>query len=274
MAGRLLVVGTPIGNLDDLTARARDALEGADLVVAEDTRRTGRLLDRLGIHARLVSFFEGNERERVPELVERIRGGGNLALVSDAGMPAISDPGYRLVRACLDEGIDVRVVPGPSAGVAALAVSGLATDRFAFEGFAPRKRGERRARLQALSADPRTLVFFEAPGRVADLLGDMLDVLGDREAAVARELTKLHEEILRGRVAQLRDRLAERPARGEVVVVIAGAPEPPTPDLDELVRLAQDLVGGGMRARAAASTVAHDHGVSANEIYRLLHERR
>src|ERR671914_1049218 len=189
MSGRLFLVGTPIGNLGDVTERAKQTLAAADLVAAEDTRRTGRLLSRFGIKRPLVSLFEGNERRRTEELLIALRAGNDVALVTDAGMPGISDPGFGLVRACVNEGIDVRVVPGPSAVTAALAVSGLPSDRFVFEGFLPRKAGERRERLRLLAGEPRTIVVFESPLRVATLLRDLLAEAGDRRVAVARELT-------------------------------------------------------------------------------------
>ena len=199
VTGTLYLVGTPIGNLGDLAPRAVETLAAVDLIAAEDTRRTGRLLAHLQLADRpLISFFEGNERERTEEVLRRLRDGTTVALVTDGGMPTVSDPGFRLVRACAAEGIDVRVVPGPSAAIAALAISGLPTDRFVFEGFLPRKAGERRARFVALATDPRTIVVFESPKRVRAMVTEALDALGDRPAAVARELTKLHEEVIRG----------------------------------------------------------------------------
>jgi 16S rRNA (cytidine1402-2'-O)-methyltransferase len=182
----LYLVGTPIGNLGDLSLRARETLARVDLVACEDTRRTGRLLRAIGVSARLVSFFEGNEARRTEELLAALREGRDVALVSDAGMPGLSDPGGRLVRAAAEAGIEVRVVPGPSAAVAALVVSGLPTDRFVFEGFLPRRASERRARLRALAAEPRTVVLFESPRRVRALLGELVEVLGDRRVALCR----------------------------------------------------------------------------------------
>ena len=199
MTGHLYVVGTPIGNLADLSQRARETLGSVDLVAAEDTRRTGRLLAHLGLKVRMLSFFEGNERQRIDELLDRLREGERVALVSDAGMPAVSDPGFRLLRAAVDAGVEISVVPGPSAVTAALVVSGLPTDRWVFEGFLPRRPSERRERLRALAHDPRTVVLFESPLRVITLLRDVLVELGDRRAAVARELTKLHEEVVRAK---------------------------------------------------------------------------
>ncbi len=270
MRGTLYLVGTPIGNLGDMSDRARDTLESVDLVAAEDTRRAGRLLAHFGIRAKTISLFEGNERERARRLLETLRSGKDVALISDAGMPGMSDPGYPLIRACAEEGIDVRVVPGPSAAVAALVVSGLPTDRFVFEGFLPRKAGERRARLRTLAHDPRTVVLFESPLRVATLLRDVLVELGDRTVAVARELTKLHEEVVRGRASEVFARLADHQPRGEVVVVIEGARESEHVDLEQLVGEARALVAAGMRKREAAAEVARKHGASTNEVYRAL----
>lgn len=270
MPGTLWIVGTPIGNLGDLAPRVGEVLGSVDLVAAEDTRRTGRLLRGIGVQRPMVSLFEGNERERTEELVARLRGGEDVAVVTDGGMPSVSDPGFRLVRACADEGIDVRVVPGPSAAIAALVVSGLPTDRFAFEGFLPRKPGDRAARLEELGTDPRTLVVFESPLRVKALLRDALAVLGDRRVAIARELTKLHEEVRRGSISEVLSELGEGELKGEVVVVIAGAPEAEPVDIDACVAEARELAEGGMRKRDAARAVAERHRVSANEVYRAL----
>jgi 16S rRNA (cytidine1402-2'-O)-methyltransferase len=231
--GRLYVCGTPIGNLEDVTLRLLRILAEADRVAAEDTRRTRKLLTHHGIHARLVSYHEANERSRVPELIGLMHAGERIALVTDAGMPAISDPGFLLVDACVREGIPVEVVPGPSALTSALAISGLPTARFAFEGFLPRKQGERRRRLEAAGAEDRTLVLFESPARVRRTLEEIREVLGEgRRVAVARELTKLHEEVLRGTVSQVLDAIGPRQLKGEIVVLVEGAvrkPVPPAP---------------------------------------------
>jgi 16S rRNA (cytidine1402-2'-O)-methyltransferase len=271
VGGCLYLVGTPIGNLADMTDRARETLRSVEILAAEDTRRTGRLLSHFGIKRSIVSLFEGNERERTAQLLGRLRDGKDVALVTDAGMPSVSDPGFRLVRACADEGIEVRVVPGPSAVTAALVVSGLPADRFVFEGFLPRRVGERRERLRALAHDPRTVVVFESPLRVATLLRDVLVELGDRRMALARELTKLHEEVVRGRVAEVLARLADSEPKGEVVVVLEGRRvEEDEADLPGMVAEARRLVAGGMRKREAASTVARRRGASANVIYEAL----
>ncbi|MEX2274596.1 MAG: 16S rRNA (cytidine(1402)-2'-O)-methyltransferase [Actinomycetota bacterium] len=270
MGGVLHLVGTPIGNLGDMSERAREVLASVDLVAAEDTRRTGLLLQRFGLRARTTSFFEGNERERTQELLQMLRDGLEVAVVSDAGMPGISDPGYRLVRACADEGIDVRVVPGPSAVIAALVVSGLPTDRFSFEGFLPRKHQERVRRLTELAQDRRTLVCFESPRRVVTALRDAVEVFGDRRMALVRELTKLHEEVLRGTISEVLERLSDRELKGELVVVFEGASPQELPDVSSLVEQAGALIANGTRRRAAAQEVARAHGVSANDLYRAL----
>ncbi len=272
MSGTLWIVGTPIGNLGDLAPRVGEVLGSVDLVAAEDTRRTGRLLQGIGLKRPMVSLFEGNERERTEELLGRLRAGEDVAVVTDGGMPSVSDPGFRVVRACADAGIDVRVVPGPSAAIAALVVSGLPTDRFVFEGFLPRKAGDRIARLQELRADRRTLVVFESPLRVKALLRDVLATLGERRVAIARELTKLHEEVRRGQVSDVLSELGEAELKGEIVVVIAGAPQAEPVDLDACVSEARDLIAGGMRKRDAAHAVAERVGASANELYRALLE--
>ena len=270
MSGRLFLVGTPIGNLGDMTERAKETLAGVDVVAAEDTRRTGRLLSRFGIKCPLVSLFEGNEARRTAELLTGLREGKDVALVTDAGMPLISDPGHRLVRACVDEGIDVRVVPGPSAVTAGLAVSGLPSDRFVFEGFLPRKAGDRRERLRSLADEQRTIVVFESPVRLETLLRDVLEEVGDRRVAVARELTKLHEEVVRGRASEVLARIAGAEPKGEVVVVIEGRARGDDVALAELVVEARRLVDDGMRKREAASSVAKRHDASANAIYEAL----
>ncbi|HZO62618.1 MAG TPA: 16S rRNA (cytidine(1402)-2'-O)-methyltransferase [Gaiellaceae bacterium] len=270
MSGTLYLVGTPIGHLDDLSERARRTLAGVDLVAAEDTRRSGRLLAHAGIRTRIVSLFEGNERRRTGELLEVLRAGRDVAVISDAGMPGLSDPGYRLVRACVEEGIDVRVVPGPSAAISALVGSGLPADRFVFEGFLPRRAGERRARLRALEREPRTIVLFESPRRLRALLREVVAELGDRRVAVARELTKLHEEFVRGRASEVLARFEEREPRGEIVVVVAGAEAPRAPDLEALVEEARALAASGRRLREAATEVGRRAGVPVNELYRRL----
>jgi 16S rRNA (cytidine1402-2'-O)-methyltransferase len=272
VAGTLYLVGTPIGNMDDISERARRTLGEVDVVAAEDTRRTGMLLKRLGIEAKLLSFFEGNEAERIPRLLELLRGGHDVAVVSDAGMPGLSDPGYRLVAECAREGIPVDVIPGPSAAVAALVISGLPTDRFAFEGFLPRSGRSRAERLAALAAERRTAVLFESPRRVAATLADLLQALGDRRAAVVRELTKLHQEVLRGPLSEIAETVKGRELKGEIVLVLEGAPEAP-PDPTEALRIASDLVAGGLRKREAARRASELTGEPARSIYEKLVDR-
>ena len=266
MAGLLRVVATPIGNLDDLSPRAARALAEADVIACEDTRVTRKLLSRVSSRARLVSYHARNERERTPELVHRVAKGEKVALVTDAGTPGLSDPGQRLIAACIDAGLRVEVVPGPTAAVAALVLSGLPTARFVFEGFLPRTKGERRRRLERLAAEERTLVFFEAPHRITQTLRDMSEVLGPRKVALARELTKLYEEVVRGTLPELAER-AEG-LRGEITVVVAGA-EPRSPDAapaDIATRL-RELMRAGTSKKEAIAAVAAELGVSKKLVY-------
>ncbi len=275
MAGALRLVGTPIGNLGDVTERAARALKDADVIACEDTRRTRKLLSHLEVHApRLLSFYDGNERRRIPELLEHLREGRDIALVSDAGMPGLSDPGYRLVAACVEAGIEVDVIPGPSAAIAALVVSGLPTARFSFEGFLARKPGERKARLAELATDPRTLILFESPRRVGVLMQEALEELGDRRVAVARELTKLHQEVIRGRLSELAARFATEEVRGEVVVVIDGARPSEVRDLDALGDQVEALTVEGLPRREAAARIAEETGASKRDLYEASLRRR
>jgi 16S rRNA (cytidine1402-2'-O)-methyltransferase len=272
--GTLWLVGTPIGNLGDVSERAARTLGAVDVIACEDTRRTRKLLSHLGVSGRrLVSFNEGNERRQVPFLLDHLRAGRDVAVVSDAGMPGLSDPGYRLVVACAAEDIPVDVVPGPSAAIAALVISGLPAVRFAFEGFLPRKAGERRARLSSLAEDPRTVVVFESPRRLRALLADALATLGDRRAVVVRELTKVHQEVLRGRLSELPSRLADE-VLGEVVVVIEGAAAPPGADLEALGDRVEELTAEGLPRKKAAARVAQEAGVSKRALYEASLRRR
>ena len=276
MPGTLLLCGTPIGNLDDMSPRAVRAIEAADILACEDTRRTRKLLTHFGIHVQeLVVYNEGNERRRAQELVERVSRGATVVLVSDAGMPGLSDPGYRLVRACIERGLEVGVVPGPTASVSALAVSGLPPGRFVFEGFLPRKSGERRRRIDELAGEPRTLVFFESPHRIEEALGDLLSVLGDRPAAIARELTKMHEEIRRGTLSELSTWAQETPARGEFVVVVGGAIHDDKAKVapDDLARRARALMADGVDRKEALAQVAREMGARKREVFDALIEK-
>jgi len=272
--GRLVVCGTPIGNLGDASPRLARALAEADLVACEDTRQTGKLLAHLGVKARMVSYHEANERDRAVELAGEIAAGKRVVLVSDAGMPGVSDPGHDLIGACLDRGLPVEVVPGPSAVLAALVLSGLPTDRFCFEGFLPRKPGPRDRRLAELAGERRTMVFFEAPHRVLATLAAMAEAFGpDRPAAVARELTKLHEEALRGRLAEVRDRLEAQGPRGELTIVIGGAPDPGPRAVDLAAEVAR-LVEAGATTRAAISEVARAAGAPRRSVYQAVLDAR
>jgi 16S rRNA (cytidine1402-2'-O)-methyltransferase len=270
--GLLYVVATPIGNPEDITARALRILREADLIACEDTRLTGRLLALHGIQAATVSYFEHNEERRTPELITRLRNGATIALVSDAGTPGVSDPGYRLVRAALDAGIRVSSVPGPSAVISALAISGLATDRFVFEGFLPAKAGPRREALRRLSREPRTIIFYEAARRLLETLESMADAFGDRHsAAVLRELTKTHEETRRGTLAELVDHFRRSTALGEVTIVVAGRDDKAAGShLDD--KLDQDaaiemLRGKGLTARDASEIIAKLTGARRRDVY-------
>jgi 16S rRNA (cytidine1402-2'-O)-methyltransferase len=270
MSGRLVVCPTPIGNLEDITLRVLSALREADVVACEDTRRTRVLLDRYGVKARLVSYHEHNEKSRAAELVARMRDGEVVALVSDAGMPLVSDPGYVLVRSCVAAGLPVEVLPGPSAAITALVASGLPADKWHFHGFLPRKKGELR---ELLSHGDGTLVAFESPRRLPATLALLAELDPEREVAVCRELTKAHEEIVRGPAAELAARYAEGPPKGEIVLVLAppaaGSAGPDPAALDAL----QKLVDAGAHPRKAAGVVASLTRTSANALYRALTSR-
>ncbi|MFC5728546.1 MULTISPECIES: 16S rRNA (cytidine(1402)-2'-O)-methyltransferase [Nocardioides] len=275
MSGVLVLAGTPIGQVGDAPPRLAEELAAADVIAAEDTRRLRRLVSDLGIElsGRVVSYFEGNEAARTPSLVEALVGGERVVLVTDAGMPSVSDPGYRLVAACVDAGIRVTAVPGPSAVLTALAVSGLPVDRFCFEGFLPRKAGERARRLADLAAEERTMVFFEAPHRTVAALEAMRDAFGvDRAAAVCRELTKTHEEVRRGPLAELVDWAAEG-VRGEVTLVVSGAVAGATMATDpgSLREAVAGLEADGMRRKEAIAAVALRAGLPKREVYQVVH---
>lgn len=267
MAGRLTVCPTPIGNLEDLSPRAARALEEADMVACEDTRRAGRLFERLELRRpRLVSFHDQNEAERTRQLVTQIERGARVALISDAGTPVISDPGFGLVRTCIERAIEVEVLPGPSAVTTALVASGLPVDRWRFEGFLPRRAGE----LERVLTAAETVVAFESPRRLPASLAALAALAPDREAAVCRELTKLHEEVARGTLGELARRFRDE-VKGEIVVVIApAATRSTTADVGFAVDALRRLVQSGARPRAAASVVAALTGTRANDLYRGL----
>ncbi|MFI5026305.1 MAG: 16S rRNA (cytidine(1402)-2'-O)-methyltransferase [Solirubrobacterales bacterium] len=268
MPGELIVCPTPIGNLDDVSLRVRDALVAADWIACEDTRRTGGLLDKLGIRPAppLVSNHEGNEAARAIELAQRIERGERVALVSDAGMPAISDPGYRLIRRCIERNLDIVVLPGPSVIPVALVASGLPTDRWRFEGFLPKRSGE----MERVLRSAETVIAFESPRRIGDSLAALAAIAPDRPAAVCRELTKMHEEVARGSLAELARRF-RGDVKGEIVLVISpAADEEHDRDVGFAVDALRHLVQSGARPRAAASVVAALTGTRANDLYRAL----
>lgn len=266
--GELVLAGTPIGNSEDASPALIAALADADVVAAEDTRRFRAMLERIGAatSAKVVSYFDGNEAARAAELLDVLQGGARVVVVSDAGMPTVSDPGYRLVAAAIEAGIPVRVVPGPSAVLVALALSGLPTDRFCFEGFLPRKAGERRRRLAELAAEPRTMVFFEAPHRLPEFLADTVTAFGaDRPGSVSRELTKTWEETRRGTLAELADWAADG-VRGEITVVVAGA-APAAVSVDDAVPLVAQRVAAGEQFSGAVAAVSAEAGLPRKALY-------
>ncbi|TVP73528.1 MAG: 16S rRNA (cytidine(1402)-2'-O)-methyltransferase [Nitriliruptor sp.] len=279
MRGTLSVVATPIGNLGDLSERAREVLTTADLVLAEDTRHTGRLLAHLGSEVPQRSLHEHNEDERIGEVLARLEAGEHLALVSDAGTPTVSDPGYRLLAACADAGVTIVPIPGASALLAALVASGLPTDRVAFDGFLPRKGATRRARLAEIAREPRTVVLYLSPHRAAADLRDLAESLGEqRRAALCRELTKLHEEIRRGSLGELASSAADG-VRGEVTLVIAGAEDDPAaaagvPDLDTQVAEVAGLMAAGSGTKDAVAEVVGRYGGSKRVLYQAVLDAR
>jgi 16S rRNA (cytidine1402-2'-O)-methyltransferase len=275
--GCLYLVATPIGNLEDITLRAIRILKEADLIACEDTRQTQKLLNHYGIRKEMVSYHEHNELTRSPELVIELEQGAQIALVSDAGTPGISDPGHRLVTLCLRHHIPVVPIPGPSALVAALAASGLPTEEFLFVGFLPARAGARRKALDSLKAESRTLIFYEAPHRVVETLADALEILGTRPAVIAREVTKIHEEFLRGPLAELLESARKRAPRGEITLLI-GAGDPQMQPVDVSVslkeRVAQLETEGGVDRKAALKQAARERGLGKREAYKqLLMER-
>jgi 16S rRNA (cytidine1402-2'-O)-methyltransferase len=270
LAGVVVLAATPIGDVGDASPRLMAELANADVIAAEDTRRLRRLLERLGVEtsARILSYFEGNEMRRTDELVRLLGEGARVLVVSDSGMPLVSDPGYRIVTAAVARGFRITAVPGPSAVLTALAISGLPVDRFCFEGFLPRKAAERARRLGQLATEPRTMIFFEAPHRVGATLSAMaLAFGGDRRGAVCRELTKTYEEVRRGSLQELAE-WAVSEVRGEVTLVVEGANQPAA-DLHSAAEEALGLAAGGMKLRAAVAHVARQHGLAKNALYEL-----
>jgi 16S rRNA (cytidine1402-2'-O)-methyltransferase len=268
----LYVVASPIGNLEDITFRAVRILKEAALIACEDTRRTRKLLDHYGIATRLVSYHEHNEEARAAELLHRLTAGDSVALMSDAGTPLISDPGYRVVAAVAAAGIRVVPIPGPSAVIAALSASGLPTDSFRFCGFLPAKASQRRKTLESLAADPATLVFYEAPHRIVESIGEIRSVLGNRPAVLARELTKIHEEFLRGRLDEIRATLAGRPSiKGEITILIGRGGETPTA-VEPVAGAVRRLEREGLPRMDAMKRVARERGISKREVYRIVEQ--
>jgi 16S rRNA (cytidine1402-2'-O)-methyltransferase len=277
MAGTLYLVATPIGNLEDISYRAVRVLGEVDLIACEDTRHTRKLLNHYGIETKTISYHEHNERDRAAELLDRIKSGEDIAIVSDAGTPGISDPGFRVVRLAVESGVRVVPVPGPTALVSALVASGLPSDEFFFGGFLPARSNQRRARLAEVASIPSTLVFYEAPHRIAECLQDALEILGEREAVIARELTKLHEEIVSGRLSELAARFAsgEDQARGEIVVIIdrnmiASA----VTNSRSVGSIISELEAGGVDSHLALKKAAKQLGISRDEAYRRLSVER
>jgi 16S rRNA (cytidine1402-2'-O)-methyltransferase len=274
MPGSLYVVATPIGNLEDITYRAIRILRDVDKIACEDTRHVRKLLDHYGIARPLVSYHEHNEVERTRELIDEIRAGRNIAVVTDAGTPLISDPGYRIVSGAIAEGITVVPVPGPAAAIAALMASGLPTDAFYFGGFLPPKKGQRRALLERIRNEASTVVFYEAPHRILESLSDIVEVLGDtRRIVAAREITKMHEEFIRGTVAEVHAELSRRTAiKGEITILIAKAERVEQTSDQPLAEAVNLLIAGGLSRMEAIKAVARQRGVGKREVYQALQE--
>lgn len=275
MPGKLILVGTPIGNLSDFSPRAVQALRECDFIAAEDTRVTLKLLNHFEIKKPMVSYFEHNKRERGMQIVDRIKAGETCCLVTDAGMPAISDPGEDIVALCYEEGIAVGVVPGPSALIAALAVSGLPTGRFTFEGFLSMNRKNRREHLESLTGERRTMIFYEAPHKLPSTLEDLLSTLGDRRIAIVREITKVHEEVIRTTLSAAAERFKTENPRGEIVLVVEGAAGELVVQeytIQQAVEIAKNFMDEGMSASEAAKQAAAVTGIKKGEIYRSLNK--
>jgi 16S rRNA (cytidine1402-2'-O)-methyltransferase len=272
MAGVLYVVATPIGNLEDITLRALRVLKEVNRIAAEDTRHTQTLLNHYGITTPLTSYHEHNERSKVRSLIERLARGENIALVSDAGTPAISDPGYRLVGAAIREKISVVPIPGACAALAVLSASGLPSDRFAFEGFLPAAKQERKNKLQALKGETRTMIFYEAPHRLKESLEDLRQIFGDREISIGREMTKLHEEFLRGAVSAVLLQLAERDVKGELTLIVHGATVEFEIAEDQLKAEIGRLIAAGNGAKEISELIGGRYGLAKREVYRRVLE--
>lgn len=271
MTGKLYVVGTPIGNLEDFSPRARRILSEVDFIAAEDTRVTVKLLNHFEISKPMVAYFEHNKKERGNVVIDRILGGENCALVTDAGMPAISDPGEDLVRECFENGIEVESVPGPTAFATALAVSGMPSGRFCFEGFLSVNKPSRMKHLEEVKNERRTMIFYEAPHKLLRTLADMLEVFGDRKIAIVRELTKIHETVMHATFSEAIEYYKENEPRGEYVLIIEGAQEESVNyTLDDALKLAKELVKSGLSTSAAAKEAAQTTGIKKSEIYKAM----
>ena len=269
MVGTLYVVATPIGNLEDITLRALRVLKEVDVIAAEDTRHTQILLNHYGIRTPLTSYHEHNEKTKARQLMSRLERGEQIALVSDAGTPAISDPGYRLAVEAIRGGIPVIPIPGASALTAVLSAGGLPTDRFVFDGFLPAKKQERRARLRALSSETRTLVIYEAPHRLTETLNDLVEILGDRETVLAREVSKVHEEFLRGRLTEVAKQIAGREIKGELTLLIGGSRGQSEVSQEQIEKEIRKLKNDGLRVKEIAEILGEKYGYPKKEIYRL-----
>jgi 16S rRNA (cytidine1402-2'-O)-methyltransferase len=274
VAGLLYIVATPIGNLEDITLRALRALKEADLIAAEDTRHTQILLAHYDIRTPLASYHEHNEKTKAATLVEQLMAGKTIALVSDAGTPTISDPGYRVIAAAVAAGIKVVPVPGAAAFVAALSASGLPTDRFVFEGFLSNKKKQRRACLRALVNETRTLIFYEAPHRLNESLGDIYELLGDREIVIAREVSKIHEEFLRGGVSELIAKLADQEVRGEITLIIKGTAGAAAVSDETIKTEIGQLKADGLRVKEIADILGEKYALAKRDIYRMAFDRQ
>jgi 16S rRNA (cytidine1402-2'-O)-methyltransferase len=273
MVGVLYVVATPIGNLEDITLRALRVLKEVDLIAAEDTRQTRKLLAHHGIATRLTSYYDAVEGAKAAPLVKQLKVGKNIALVSDAGTPTLSDPGFRLVQEAVQAGVSVVPIPGPSALAAVLSVSGLPTDRFAFEGFLPAKKRERREKLQSLRTEPRTLVFYEAPHRIGEALEDMAELFGARQVVLGREVTKVYEEFIRGSIGDVIREIAGKEIRGEITLVVSGSAGEKIALEDSLRAEIQELAQKGLRVKEIAEVLGEKFSYPKKDIYRLVLEK-
>ena len=266
MSGNLYIVSTPIGNLEDITLRALRTLKEVDVIAAEDTRHSRKLLNHYGITKPMISYWSEKEKVRSEEIIEKLRSGLSVSIISDAGTPGISDPGAVLIKRAVEEGIDVIPIPGPSAAITALSVSGLSTEEFTFVGFLPPKAAQRQKRLNELALEPRTLIFYEAPHRIFETLKDMEEIFGQRQAALAKEITKMHEEILRGTISEIVDMLETRTIAGEYVIIVEGKSKEAV-SIEEALEEIKSLMKRGKGRKEAVKIVAEGYGLSKKELY-------